>query len=91
MENNEVIQQFMKAGWGYEQSGGGCHWLIKNFEDGLGGGFLAITDDGGVQAPESWDTPCILGIYDQDGKDLGFNIRSTAQNLYWLVTVLMKL
>jgi hypothetical protein len=51
---------------------------------------MAITDEHGVDAPLAWDTPCIIGIYDQDGNDMGFVIRSTAQNLYWLATVLMK-
>lgn len=89
-EKTEVISTFEAAGWGLGSSGGGCEWLTKEYQDGLGGGFMAITDEHGVDAPLAWDTPCIMGIYDQDGNDMGFVIRSTAQNLYWLATVLVK-
>ena len=86
---NEVLSTFEAAGWGLSGSGGGCQWLTREFEDGMGGGIMAITDEGGLDHPVLWSEPCILGIYDQDGESMDIIIRASAEVLFWFVTALL--
>ena len=59
-------QEMEKHGFGASSSGGGCQWYTKEIKYKGKDAFVAITDDGGLELPESLDVPVMVGIYDLD-------------------------
>ena len=86
---NQVAATFEEAGWKLTEHEHGCKRLTKDYQDPLGGGIMAITDDGGLDYPLTWNEPAILSILDQDGSDTGLKITGTATCLYWFVTAIL--
>jgi hypothetical protein len=58
------------AGWGVEQTGGGCTALGFWDRDEKGSGFWWMTDPDGGIVPQSFGH-CVLGRYDGDGENVG--------------------
>ena len=82
MAKNVVVEAFKSEGFEVGQSGGGCEWMTRPW--GQGDGYLALTDEGGVDYPTAWDTPAMLGFY-ADGEDEGKIFRASTAEIYWLI------
>lgn len=67
MSINDIME---KHGFGAASSGGGCEWYTKTITYKGKDAFIAITDMGGLDLPESLDEEVMVGIYDMDSQDL---------------------
>lgn len=83
-----VIPAFEDIGFLRGDSGGGCEWLHREVGS-LQGHFIAITDDGGVDAPEYWHDPCVVGFYNAEGDQVG-TWRGTAAEVYATLADLLE-
>ena len=64
------IEKLMNEhGFGASSSGGGCEWYTKEIVYKGKAAFVAITDNGGLDLPQSLDEPVYVGIYDLDTGD----------------------
>ncbi len=64
------IEKIMaKYGFAASLSGGGCEWYTKEITYEGRNAFVAITDDGGLDLPQSLEEPVYVGIYDADSGD----------------------
>ena len=65
------INSIMESlGFSASSSGGNCEWYTKPIKYNGKDAFIAITDDGGLDLPESLDEPVYVGIYDIDSGDV---------------------
>ena len=60
----QTTKEILEA-YGFEvgDSGGGCKWAVREID---GGGYVVITDEGGLQIPETIDEPILIGVYDKN-------------------------
>jgi hypothetical protein len=68
-ESMSVKETMEESGFNVSSSGGGCLWYTKLVEYEGNQAFIAITDEGGLELPESLDDPVLVGIYDMDSGD----------------------
>ena len=70
------LDKIMKEKHGFDRtaSGGKCDWYSKECTGAMGEKIMiAITDDNGINAPESAMDPIIVGVYDEEGDYLHCN------------------
>ena len=66
MNINKIME---KHGFSAGLSGGGCEWYTKEIRFQGSDVFVAITDDGGLDLPESLEEPVYVGLYDLESGD----------------------
>jgi len=66
----DIVNIMREHGFGASSSGGGCEWYTKETVYKGKSAFIAITDNGGLDLPQSLDEPVYVGIYDLDTGDL---------------------
>jgi hypothetical protein len=67
MDINHLMK---KNGFAAGSSGGGCEWYTKQIAYKGKQAYIAVTDDGGLDLPQSLNDPVYVGIYDMEDGDM---------------------